>query len=78
MKIIIDISEEVKEDFTKRGLQKGVIAQAIDNGTPIAAGRQLIDKWKLLECLALVPMEDRTYLEANEIIADFPTIEDRE
>lgn len=35
MKIVIDIDEKDKEDFIKRGLQKGVIAQAIENGTPL-------------------------------------------
>ncbi len=35
MKLIIDIDEKVKEDFIKRGLLKGVIAQAIENGTPV-------------------------------------------
>ena len=35
MQILIDISEEVKDDFIKRGLQKGVVAQIIENGIMI-------------------------------------------
>lgn len=32
MQILIDIPKEVKDDFVKRGFQKGVVAQIIENG----------------------------------------------
>lgn len=44
MQIIIDISEEVRDNFIKRGMDKGVIAQAIENGIPLPKGHgRLID-----------------------------------
>lgn len=43
MKIVIEISEDVKNDFCKRGLQKGVIAQAIEYGTPLPKGKWIYE-----------------------------------
>lgn len=48
--------------------------KAFNNGTPLPKGHKVIDAYALQEHLALVPMEDRTYCEAVEIIDRFPAI----
>lgn len=48
--------------------------QALTNSTPLPKGHKIIDEYALQEHLALVPMEDRTYREAVEIIESFPSI----
>lgn len=50
------------------------ITHAIANGVPLPKGHKVIDAYVLQEHLALVPMEDRTYREAVEIIDKFPSI----
>ena len=75
MKLIIDIPEQMylsaKEDALCGAI---ILVDAIKNATPLPKGHKVIDAYALQEYLALVPMEDRTYREAVEIIDRFPTI----
>lgn len=50
------------------------LIHAVANGVPLPKGHKVIDAFALQEHLALVPMEDRTYREAVEIIDKFPPI----
>ena len=50
------------------------LKNAIEDGVPLPKGHKIIDASSLQEHLALVPMKDRTYREAVEIIDRFPSI----
>lgn len=79
MQVVINIGEEIY----KRTLpyknepvfsDYSAFIHAVANGVPLPKGHKVIDAWALQEHLALVPMEDRTYREAVEIIDKFPSI----
>lgn len=75
MKIVIDIPKEMYKSALSGYLcGSETLVNAIKNGTPLPEGHKVIDAWALQEHLALVPMEDRTYREAVEIIDRFPVI----
>lgn len=78
MKLVINIPDYVKEQADDgKGEELGIplwLAYEIANGTPLPKGHKIIDEYALQEHLALVPMEDRTYREAVEIIDRFPSI----
>jgi hypothetical protein len=78
MKIVIDIPEEVKDNFVKRGFDKGVVAQIIENGIilPNEHGR-LIDADELLEKQYCI--DDSATLSTRDVVDvedvdDAPTI----
>lgn len=77
MQIVIDIPEEdyrqIKEYYEKNDTVEATYSY-IYHGTPLPKGHKIIDEYALQEHLALVPMEDRTYREAVEIIDWFPSI----
>ncbi len=62
------------EQFPDNDDLLSVLITAVNNGVSIPKGHKVIDAWELQEHLALVPMEDRTYREAVEIIDRFPSI----
>lgn len=72
MQIVIDISDEKYERLVYQDIIS--LRSYIENGIVIPKGHKVIDAWELQEHLALVPMEDRTYREAVEIIERFPSI----
>lgn len=81
MQIVIEIdeklynymqTEEYDKHFDKRFDYQ--IRFAVKDGIPVQKGHKIIDAWALQEHLALVPMEDRIYREAVEIIDRFPSI----
>lgn len=73
MQIVINISEKDYQ-LMKNGHIPFNVLDVIMNGTPLPKGHKIIDEYALQEHLALVPMEDRTYREAVEIIDWFPSI----
>ena len=79
MQVVINISDDLHEwinDPNKCLGDYGIgdFIDLIKNATPLPKGHKVIDAYALQEYLALVPMEDRTYREAVEIIDRFPTI----
>ena len=72
MQIMIDIPDEKYERLVYQDIIS--LRSYIENGIVIPKGHKVIDTWELQEHLALVPMEDRTYREAVEIIDRFPSI----
>ena len=80
MEIVIKIDDERYKDIQRIAevqLESNhfkTAEQIIANGTPLPKGHKVIDAYALQEHLALVPMEDRTYHEAVEIIDRFPSI----
>jgi hypothetical protein len=81
MQVVIKISETLKDIADKDDIKtfshfmwQSILIDAIKNSTPVQKGHKIIDACALQEHLALVPMEDRTYREAVEIIDKFPSI----
>lgn len=74
MQIVIDIDEETLQDLYDSRYVSQHIKDVFRSGTPLSKGHKVIDAYALQEHLALVPMEDRTYREAVEIIDRFPSI----
>lgn len=74
IELVIKIPKETYDFLKKYGTDGGIIEKAVLNGTPLPKGHKIIDEYALQEHLALVPMEDRTYREAVEIIDWFPSI----
>lgn len=72
MQIVIDIPDEKYERLVYQDIIS--LRSYIENGIVIPKGHKVIDAFALQEHLALVPMEDRTYREAVEIIDKFPSI----
>ena len=77
MKVVIEIPDFIYDTLIetgKYGFYRFDAKRAIKNGTALPKGHKIIDGYALQEHLALVPMEDRTYREAVEIIDWFPSI----
>ncbi len=78
VELVIKINEDTYKAIQRRvanpKMMRDKVDIAIANGTPLPKGHEIIDKYALQEHLALVPMEDRTYREAVEIIDWFPSI----
>ena len=74
MQVVIKIPEEEYNIIKKSKAPMSWVEHLIVDGTPLPKGHKIIDGYTLQEHLALVPMEDRTYREAVEIIDRFPPI----
>jgi hypothetical protein len=72
MQIVIKIPDEKYERLVYQDIIS--LRSYVENGIVLSKGHKIIDAYALQEHLALVPMEDRTYREAVEIIDRFPSI----
>lgn len=82
IQVIIEIPKELYNRLTADSridreyyLEDGEdLCKAVQSGVPIPEGHKAIDAYALQRDLALVPMGNRTYRKAVEIIDRFPSI----